>query len=112
MQDRVLVNNFLLRPSQVYTIIIVRLSRAIKGAVSLLSLAYSSQGRHGVRIESETAQSDCECSAQLMFAVFSSNAKEQQQWNCSYKKGDLQVIKCEGYSSRLVLYPNQVFCSL
>ena len=51
-----------------YTVIIVRLSRAIKGAVSLLSLAYSSQGRHGVRIESETAQKDSECSAQFMFS--------------------------------------------
>ena len=55
-----------------YTIIIIRLSRAIKGVVSMLQLAYSSQGRHSVRIESETAQSDCECSAHFMFPVFSS----------------------------------------
>ena len=41
-----------------YTIVIVCLSRAIKGNVSLLSLAYSSQGKHGARIESEIVQTD------------------------------------------------------
>ena len=58
-----------------YTIIIVSLSRAIKGVVSILQLAYSSQGRHGVRIESEITQKDCECSAQFVFPVFSSERR-------------------------------------
>ena len=93
-----------------YTVIIVCLSRAIKGDVSLLSLAYSSQGRHGVRIESEIAQKDSECSARFLFPVFSSEHRRTTSGDCSYKKGDLQLS--EGYSSRLVLYPKQVFNSL
>ena len=93
-----------------YTIVIVCLSRAIKGDVSLLSLAYSSQGKHGVRIESEIAQTDSEWSVQFLFPVFSSERRRTTSEDCSYKKGDLQLS--EGYSSRLVLYPNQVFNSL
>ena len=69
-----------------YTIVIVCLSRAIKGDVSLLSLAYSSQGKHGARIESEVVQtdvSDLHNSCSLCFLV---NAEEQQRGTALTRK--------------------------
>ena len=41
-----------------YTVVIVRLLGAIKGDVSLLILACSSQGKQGARIQSEIVQTD------------------------------------------------------
>ena len=69
-----------------YTVVIVCLLRAIKGDVSLLSLAYSSQGKQvlGLRVKlCRRIVSVLRSSCSLCFLV---NAEEQQQGTALTRK--------------------------
>ena len=81
-----------MRPSWVYTIVIVCLSRAIKGDVSLLSLACSSQGKQvlGLRVK---LCSRCEWTARLVIPLCSVEGRRTTTGDCSYKEGDLLLVK-------------------
>ena len=69
-----------------YTVIIVCLLRAIKGDVSLLSLAYSSQGKHSARIKSEIGQTDVSDLHDYCSLCFLVNAEEQHRGTALTRK--------------------------
>ena len=61
-----------------YTVVIVRLLGAIKGDVSLLTLACSSQGKQGARIQSEIVQTDVGDLRDFCSPCVSSERQERQ----------------------------------